>query len=361
MVYSRKPVAVMCFSSGSGGMEISAVNLANLLSSEAKVILVGKKSSFMEKLYYEKGNDYQYESVDFRSRIFSLSMLFKVRSIIKKYGIENVIFLGASELKTLFFSFIGLSINLVVLHGTTKSRPKKDYLHKLIYSSVNYHVAVSEYLLRNVRVIVPCGRFTKYKAIRLSHVFNDADQIYRPRSDGIINIIHVGRIANGKGQVDAILACKQLRSNGINFRLMLLGSSNGSNYITEVKKAISDNQLEEFVILVGHVTNVESYLIKSDIMLFPSRGEGLSLAFIEALHHNVVCIAYDNTVFPEYEKMGFYIHLVEDGNLAALSDKLLIVANQLINEKEKSMNNIDLARKYFGVDRELNEWLEILI
>jgi hypothetical protein len=126
-------VAVMCFSSGTGGMERSAVRLARFLSSITNVVLVCKKASFVERLYREEQADYACEAIPFLSRTFSPSMLFGARSVITRHDVKNVIFFGASELKTLHFSFLGKKLNLVVWHGTTKSRPKRDFIHNLIY------------------------------------------------------------------------------------------------------------------------------------------------------------------------------------------------------------------------------------
>ena len=106
--------------------------------------------------------------------------------------------------------------------------------------------------------------------------------------------------------------------------------------------------------------NVSEYLASTDIFLFPSAGEGMPNAFIEAMHYGAVCIAYENTVFPEFLEMGFYIHLVKNGDIDALSKKLIQVAVDIDNEKIKSNKNIDLVEGYFRVEEELVQWLSIL-
>lgn len=353
-------VAVMCFSSGTGGMERSAVRLARFLSSIATVVLVCKKGSFVEKLYREENSDYACEPIAFLSRTFSPAMLFGVRSVITKHDVKNVIFFGASELKTLHFSFIGKELNLTVWHGTTKSRPKRDFIHNLIYSDVNYHVALSEHLIRNVKTIVPETPAVKYKVIRPSFDFEVNIKDSRVDND-VISIVHVGRVAYGKGQVDAVLACGALKTKDVRFNLTLVGTADGSNYIDEVQEAVNKTAIEENVAITGYVESVNTYLEQADILLFPSSGEGMPNAFIEALHYDIVCIAYDNTVFPEFIDMGFYIHLVENADIEKLSDKLLQVVSDLDYEKLKTKNNMGLAKSYFTVGRELSEWQEVLV
>ena len=356
-----KTVAVMCFSSGTGGMERSAVRLARFLSTITTVVLVCKKGSFVEKLYREKKTDYACETINFFSRKFSLSMLFGARLAVNRHNVKNVIFFGASELKTLHFSFLQKELNLIVWHGTTKSHPKRDFFHNLVYSNVNHHVALSKHLIRNVRNIVPETPGVKYKVIRPSFDFDVSIKSKTHTNNNEISIVHVGRIAYGKGQVDAVLACSALKNSGVDFKLKLVGSADDSNYINEVKDTIRQSVMEECVSLEGYVESVNTYLEQADILLFPSSGEGMPNAFIEALHYNIVCISYDNTVFPEFLDMGFHVHLVKDSDIDKLSNELVQVVSDLDNEKQMSKKNMKLAKSYFSVERELSEWQEVLV
>jgi len=361
MKKTPQSVAVMCFSSGNGGMERSAVRLAKFLSTITTVVLFCKKDSFTEKLYHEEDVDFACEAIGFYSRKFSPSMLFGVRKAVKKHQLKNVIFFGASELKTLHFSFVSLDINLIVWHGTTKSRPKRDFLHNLVYSDVNYHVALSEHLILNVKEIVPITPAVKYRVIRPSFDFEVKTREQGAEENKEIAILHVGRVAYGKGQLDAVLACDSLKSKDVSFSLKMVGSADSSNYINEVKLAIENSSIRESVSLEGYVDSVNTYLENTDILLFPSSGEGMPNAFIEALHYDIVCIAYANTVFPEFLEMGFHVHLVKDSDINALSAKLNQVVSNLDEEKELSKRNMALAKAYFSVDRELDEWREVLV
>lgn len=358
---TRECTAVMCFSSGTGGMERSAVRLARFLSSITTVVLVCKKGSFVEKLYHEENANYACETISFFSRKFSPSMLFGARSVVNKHDVKNVIFFGASELKTLYFSFLAKKLNLIVWHGTTKSRPKRDFFHNLVYSRVNFHVALSNHLIRNVKNIVPETPGVKYRVIRPSFDFNVNIRDEADVNNNAISIVHVGRVAYGKGQVDAVLACNALKNSGVDFKLKLVGSADNSNYIDKVEDTIRKSTIEESVSLEGYVESVNTYLEQADILLFPSSGEGMPNAFIEALYYNIVCIAYDNTVFPEFLDMGFHVHLVKDSDIAKLSSKLVQVVSDLDKEKLKSKKNMELAKSYFSVERELSEWQEVLV
>ena len=356
-----RPVAVMCFSDGAGGMDMSAVRLASILSSVSDVTFVCKKGAFAESLYKKGNYSFECETVKFSSRTFSPSMLLRVRAILKKHRIANVIFLGASELKTLYFSFLGNDVNVIVWHGTTKSTPKHDVLHKLVYSCVNYHVAISNHLLRNMKTIVPETKGVHYRMIRPSLEVAVGDSgVEKPIGKERINIIHVGRVAAGKGQIDAVLACQGLHEEGIKFKIYIVGEDNGNDYAGQLLKTIENLPYKDSIILMGFRNDVSKLLEKSDIFLFPSLGEGMPAVLIEALHTDSVCITYDNTVFPEFSDLGFHFHPVKTNDVEALTKKLIDVAKNIDDEAKKSEPNKALAQKVFQVERELSEWIEIL-
>lgn len=358
MTKSKKTVAIMCFSGGNGGMEHDTIKLASLLNESCDVTLFCKKNSFVHQ-QLAKQSIIKFIAIGFSSRAFSPSMLFAVRSNIKQHGIKNIVFFGASELKTLYFAFLGYDLNVIVRHGTTKSSPKKDLLHRMIYSCVDVHVALSKHLLKNVKLIVPHHPGVDYRYIPQSYNFSDAP--VDGTSEEGLKIVHVGRVAKGKGQLDAVTVCKILDDNKIIFSLDLLGAIDDKKYHEEIECSMRASLYADSVTFKGNVENVSDYLANSDLLLFPSYGEGMPNAVIEALHYGLVCIVYDNTVFPEFVDMGFRLHLVETANMLQLSKTLLEVATHMETEKKLASANIPLARKLFNLESELQQWEKILL
>lgn len=352
----------MCFSSGSGGMELDAIKLADLLCSDCDVVLLCKKGSNIHAHYTAEKKEYVCEPVNFRSRTFSPSMLIKVRKVIKRYNLKNAIFFGASELKTLYFAFLGFDLNVIVRHGTTKSTTKRGPVHRLVYSSVNYHVALSRHLLNNVKSILPANTNAEFRIITLSYPYNQANDKNTTRTGPVeFHILHVGRVAPGKGQIEAVNACAELHRKGIDFKLDLLGGIDNAGYSRQLKSAISKTGLADRVNMLGHVSNVPDYMADADILLFPSYGEGMSNALIESLHYGLVCICFSNTVFPEFVEMGFHLILANDRDQRDLSKKLIYAVENFDSEKNKSEQNRKLALQYFNSERERDEWKKLLV
>lgn len=356
MTNTKSSTAIICLSPYSGGMEIDAIKLAKKLSPHTRITIIAKAKCFIANSCeeYISYNNIRLETISFRSSL-SLSIIFGVRRIIQDNEIENVIFFGASELKSLYFSFLGLDINLIVRHGTTKSTPKKDWFHRLIYSKVNYHVSICEHLQKNVAHIIPFGQHTQ--SILIYSSLDDPHIKKIPHSQ--LTLVHIGRIASGKGQIDAIEACSVLYEHGIDFVFYLVGGFD-EGYEQLFMSLYNSLPYKEKIVLTGFSNSVHEYYQKSDIFLFPSYGEGLSNAFLEGLSYGLVCICYENTSFPELKELGFYLHMCENKNVSSLQTALLKISQNFSSELSISSKNRVLASSLFNEKREIDQYLSYL-
>jgi len=161
---------------------------------------------------------------------------------------------------------------------------------------------------RNVRTIIPFGKLSRLKIIYSS--LREPITVHSPltRKDSKpVEILHVGRITGGKGHIDAIRACSVLDKRGIPFRLRFVGEIDIS-FRTELEDVLSDISYKDRIECTGHIQDPSTAYRGAHVFLFPSKGEGLSNAFMEALAHGLVCIAYKNTSFPELRDLGFTYH-----------------------------------------------------
>lgn len=355
MEISKKPTAVICLSPYFGGMEIDSVKLAKKLSTFMKITIIAKEDcpTANSKNDYLGFNDIELKTVKFKSSI-SVSIMSSVRKIIKKNNIKNVIFFGSSELKSIYFSLLGLDINLIVRHGTTKSTPKKDWFHKLIYSRVNYHVSISNHLLQNVRHIIPFGKHTKDRLIFPSFKFTKVKHKYKNK----LTLLHVGRIASGKGQLDAIKACEILIQNNIDFEFNIVGDFDKA-YKDEFLNFYKNCNYKNKIHLIGFTKDIQSYLVESDIFLFPSYGEGFGNAFIEAISNDLVCITYENTSFIEFNRLGLHFTMSKNKDIEKLKTTILEIVQTLKHQKKLSKNH-ELTSELFSEKKEINSYLDIL-
>ncbi len=357
---NREPTAVICLSHHTGGMELAATKLAKVLGSHIDVTYIIKENTFIHN-ECRNNPDYssiEYETIDFSTTILSPGIITGVRKIIKKKNIKNVIFVGASEMKSLYFAFLGLDINLVVRHGTIKSRPKKDWFHRLVYSDVAWHVAISKYMLDNVKHIIPFGKKTRSTVI-VPSLANKLCTKKREPSDKI-RILHAGRVTSGKGIDKAILACEELYKNSIDFIFNNYGPSD-KKYEQQLYSLLDSIPYKERIHINGFTDTIYEKYREHDIFLFPTPDEGYGNVMMEAISHGIIVVAFDNTAISNFEEMGFHIHLVEDQNMEALKKRLLYIVQNIDKERELAEKNIPIAAKVFSPQREANEYLSLLV
>ena len=233
-------------------------------------------------------------------------------------------------------------------------------VHRLVYSGVNYHVAISKHLLANVKTILPYYKNIQLRVIYPSfHVPEKSEST--PEKDKTLKIVHVGRVVPGKGHRDAILACAVLYDKGVDFELFFYGSSEDEKYKEEILDLISGLTYKSKIFFSGHVDNVSEQLEKADIFLYPSYGEGFGNVFIEAMSNKLSVVTYNNTTFPEFIQMGFNFRMAVDGDIDSLSAKLLDAANCIDEEVSTFEENAALVGSLFRRDRERADWLSVLV
>lgn len=360
MTGTKSPTAVICLSHHTGGMELAATKLANNLSKIIDVTYIIKKNTFISEQCHSNP-DYQnlkYEEINFSTTLMSPSIIFGVREIVKKKNIKNVIFVGASEMKSLYFAFLGLDINLILRHGTIKNHPKKGWFHTLVYSKVATHVAISKYMSSNVKKIIPFGKETKLTVIvpSLAKIISDLPQT----TSDHVRILHAGRVTSGKGIDKAILACEILDKNNIDFLFDNFGPAD-PKYAEKLAELLNSIKYQNKIHINGFTNKIYDEYPKHDIFLFPTPDEGYGNVMMEAISHGIIVLAFDNTAISNFGEMGFHIHLVEDQNLVALKEKLLYIANNLNEEKNLALANIEKAKTIFAPEREANQYLELLV
>ncbi len=357
---NKQATAVICLSHHTGGMELAATKLANNLSKAVEITYIIKENTFIHE-QCRSNPDYSelhYESINFSTTLMSPSIIFGVRKIIKEQGIKNVIFVGASEMKSLYFAFLGLDINLIVRHGTIKSRPKKGLFHRLVYSEVNTHVAISKYMSGNVEFIIPFGKNTKATVIVPS--LGKKISSLKPTDSDTLRLLHAGRVTSGKGIDKAIEACQILYENTINFHFDNFGPAD-VKYAQQLQELLNAIAYKEHIHINGFTNNIYDEYPKHDIFIFPTPDEGYGNVMMEAISHGIIVLAFDNTAISNFGEMGFHIHLVEDKSLQALKERLLYIAHNLESEKAKARQNIEKAKIIFAPEREVKEYLELLI
>lgn len=110
-------------------------------------------------------------------------------------------------------------------------------------------------------------------------------------------LLSVGRREHQKGQVFAVQALAQLRSGFEDAILLIAGREGAAS--DELARLVDELELSEAVRFLGHRDDVPDLMVAADVLVFPSRYEGLGGTVIEAMALRLPVVASDIPVLRE--------------------------------------------------------------
>jgi glycosyltransferase involved in cell wall biosynthesis len=349
---------ILCLSSSAGGMELDALRMAERLGGNVPTVFTCRPGVFIHRQSLLAGvrPEILGGSEWCANKILSPRLILGLRHLLKKLEISHIIFFGTSELRSIAIAAWGLDIKIFLRHGTTVSTRKfGGWWREFGYRRVDAYLATSKHIATNVKHFFPVSSNAHVRVI-----YPVVDSSSRPiqkqfSGSSAIQIVYHSRFARGKGHPDAILATRSLLNAGYDFKFVMVGDFSDQRYVDELRDLIRVTNLEARCELLPFDSDVKSRLASADIFLAPSYGEGFSNSFAEALTQGLVCIVYDNTVFPEYLQLGFKFFMVRNGSVDDLSTVLLAIVSRLACHQIEVAQNVTLARSLFSSERELVE------
>lgn len=359
---SSTRIAFLCLSPHAGGMELDALRMAVRVKQSYPTIFICRQNTFI----LEKA---QQEDVDVRvvagvqwlaNKFISPHLVFGLREILRANKVNHLVFFGTSECRSIFLALVGLPVKFVLRHGTTVSKSKRGRpWREFGYKRVDTFLANSIHIAKNVSDFFPIRQNAEVRVVYPVIKFNEEESIAQSGGKGKVKIIYHSRFAPGKGHMDALKACMELRKYEENFEYEMIGHFSDVKCVESLQEFIRENNLSANCRLTSFDQNVEKKLSCASIFLGPSHGEGFSNSFVEALGKGLVCVVYDNTVYPECKKMGFHFHMARNLDVQDLSIMLLECVRNLQREMTLSTDNVLLAKRQFSPSREMRELSDI--
>ena len=139
-------------------------------------------------------------------------------------------------------------------------------------------------------------------------------------------ILYLGRLDNSKGLSDMIEASRMLKDQGFRFGFVCYGAGpEKENFQRAMKRVIGDD-----FYYGGVVGGKEKDLVltTADILLMPSRFEGLPLSLLEAMAAGCVPIVSDRGAIPTVVVDGRNGFLVEPGDLTQIVGKVKFLLSE---------------------------------
>lgn len=170
---------------------------------------------------------------------------------------------------------------------------------------------------------------TIYNPIDVEDIRNKAIIVKANKQD-IFTIITIGRFVYAKGYDILLKVINRLKNEGLVFKLQILGYGEQQNVF---ERYIQENNLTEFVEMLGFQYNPYAYLCQADLFVCSSRAEGYSLVIAEALALGIPVISTycsgPNELLDE-GKYGMLVENNEDGTGLFLGLKQLLSEERML-------------------------------
>jgi len=190
-------------------------------------------------------------------------------------------------------------------------------------------ISDSEY---NAQELVKMGYTCPMYSIPIFMDFSDYekkpnDAVMQKYSDGVKNILFVGRVAPNKRQEDVIRAFYYYtRFFEPNSRLILVGNYNNlEQYYLELKTFARKLRLNN-VVFPGHTSFAEilAYYRTADLFLCQSEHEGFCVPLVEAMYFGKPIVAYDSSAIGEtLAEAGVLLKEKDPALTAAVMDQVI--------------------------------------
>lgn len=170
-------------------------------------------------------------------------------------------------------------------------------------------------------------------------------------------ILSVGRLTHQKGFDILIEVAKEVFYKHSDWSWIILGE--GEERLN-LEKKIKEYGLESNIKLIGNVSNVEDYYMKTGIFVMTSRYEGLPMTLLEAKTYQLPVISFDIKTGPReciIDKVNGF--LVSSFNIDEMSEKI----NELIenpNKRIEMSQNALCGVENFELNNIINKWKKIL-
>ncbi|MEO7385650.1 MAG: glycosyltransferase family 4 protein [Gammaproteobacteria bacterium] len=192
--------------------------------------------------------------------------------------------------------------------------PRRSWLNRRLYGSAAAVVAISEAIRMTLARLVPDLPITVIPSASggLPVKIGNVERL-RASFGGDFVVGHVGALDDAtKGQLQIIALARRWQLLRPSVRFVLVGSGPDEARFRQAANGLGN------VLLAGQVDNVGDYLAAFDLLVYPSRHEGLGSTLIDALEAGLPVVATAVGGIPEIIRDGDNGVLVQPDDPAAL-------------------------------------------
>lgn len=346
-----------------GGGEKWHFDLSTGLSAKGYDVLAfaNPKSELLKKL--------QAASLDnYTITVSNLSFLnpFKIlrlRNILIREKVNTLVMNLSSDLKIAGIAAKLAGVDNIIYKRANAIPVRNTFFNRFLFSKIitrmiaNSQETKRSVLANNPNLIEPSKIHVIYPGIDLNHHEQlSRDHVYE-RRDGEIVLGNAGRLSEEKGHIYLIHLAEKLKERGIKFRILIAGSGKLKAWL---KKQARQRNVQEEVVFLGFVDNVEQFYSDIDIFLLTSLWEGFGYVMVEAMAEKKPVIAFDIKSSAEVVDDGVSGYLVPRGDVEAMAEKVIELANNEKLCKEFGLKGYLRVENLFTIENTIKEVREFL-
>ena len=353
----------LCLSSSLGGLELYFLDTTLFLhqnTSHKVLALVCENSRLHEKI---KELDIRHITLKKQSGKLPIADAVKIKSILKNEQIDLVHIHCKKDLPLAAWlkTFMGNNFKLVHTRQMNMPGSKKSPYHTFQYQKIDKLITITQKLHSDIqnRVNIDPNRIeTLYYGVKIPEHFSQADFEHWTRTfeqePASFRLAVFGNLNSTKAQHNIIEALGNIKNElPSNWKLYLIGKFIDPDYAAVIERKISENKLQENVVVTGFIDNAKQWMAGFDLIVLTTIGETFGLVLVEAMKSGVAVIGTDSEGVPEIIDNKETGILVQPNTISDLSDAILTLSrdenfrNQLATAGKKKANRLfDYERHY---------------
>ena len=269
----------------SGGAEKILVNLINFLSSNKINIELITFDSKDSKSFYNLNANIKWHKITTNNKFLKV---LSVYNILKSKKFNYFVCFNLLDTKSIFFASLLSRTQMIICerNGPSMYYIKYNFYQRFkiyfilffankIIVQFNDYIKKYPYILRNKISSIPnpiiINNTNQYKIIKNTY-----------------NILYLGRLDIFQKQIDLIIdSFYEIHLKNPKWNLLLVGSGNDKEILIE---KVNDYKINDKVTFIPETNNIEKYLLKSDLFIYPSKWEGFPNSLAEALSSGIPSI-----------------------------------------------------------------------
>lgn len=346
-----KNIAILVNTLKTGGAEKQSIILLNVLMKHYNTTLIVFHGDLIDDKIFNLISNDKHTVIKLTGNIFS-----KLYSLLRTLKENQIGYLFSYLTKqNLLAGFLGRLVGVEFVYGgirSTKFPIWKLYIEKFVMNFLTDKTIFNSYSGENL--------FSPNKAEKSIVIPNCVPlisdgkcRLYREK----MKIISVGRFDKSKDYRTAILAANSLKQLTNNFVLQIVGYGNLED---EIRRWISEFDLNDFVELNINPGNLPELLDDSDIYLSTSIFEGTSNSIMEAMNASLPIVATsvgDNGRLIQLGKNGY---LNEVGDFNGIARNLYCLLENLDLRNDFGLMSNKILRDNYSLDRFREEYTKLI-